>query len=104
MKYIEIDKNGRIEMFKDDFMELEAELKNIEVKRVSYIVPKNIILRGLFHLIRMLVPDNSAIAEWTRQWKCEWIVIFNHSFRNRKEAIEFERRALINNKGKGEGQ
>ncbi|WP_029523588.1 hypothetical protein [Persephonella sp. KM09-Lau-8] len=94
--FIEIDKKGKVRFFEGDF---DLSVKNKKVKRVSKIVPQNLLLRVAFVLIRSLVPDNSKIADWTRTWKCNWIVVLNGkkygNFKNRKKAIEFERKLYI---------
>lgn len=88
--YIKI-KNGSLETFDGDFR-LEEIFEVKKVERVSHIVPKNIILRMVFRLIRKLFGDKGKMADWTRKWNVEWIVIFG-PFTERKEAIIFEREA-----------
>lgn len=67
-------------------------------KRVSYIYPANPVKRFFFKLIRKLVDDESTIAEWTRNWKGDWIVVIDNKvkgkFSTRKKAIEFEKEYL----------
>ena len=94
--FLEIDKTGRVKAFDGDF---DLPVKNKKVKRVSKIVPQNILLRIAFILIRSIAPDNSKIADWTRNWNCLWIVVFNRrkygNFLNRKKAVEFERKLYM---------
>ncbi len=94
---IEIEKDGKIKGFSDEVPQFIT-AKLIEKKRVSRIVPQNTILRGIFLLIRTLVPDNSEIAEWTRKWKCSWIVVIGRKkygpFKNRTKAIQFEKELI----------
>lgn len=94
--FLEIDKHGRIRTFEEDF---DLPIKRKKVKRISRIVPQNLLLRIAFILIRSFVSDNSKIANWTRKWNCYWIVVFNGKkygkFKNRKKAVEFERKLYI---------
>jgi|688.fasta_scaffold153642_2 hypothetical protein len=64
-------------------------------QRVSHVEPCNWLLRQLFHLIRIRVTDESALAAFTRQWSCRWQAnIFNGPtlgpFRRRETAIAAE--------------
>jgi len=101
--FISISKNGKIKTFYNDFNFLEKEIKTAKVKRVSHIVPENLFLRILFRILRFLFPDTSFIAEWTRKWKCKWIVVFTDGecfgpFENREDAIVFERKYYVEKK------
>jgi len=97
---IEIEKDGKIKGFSDEVPQFIT-AKLIEKKRVSRIVPQNIFLRGIFLLIRSAVPDNSKIAEWTRKWKCKWLVVIEKKqygpFKNRTKAIQFEKELIRKN-------
>lgn len=99
MRYIEIHKNGTIRTFKNDF---DLDLKSKTEIRVSRILPKNIFLRFTFILLRKLFGDDGKIANWTRNWRCTWIVIIDGKiigeFQNRKDAILFEKKYVISNK------
>lgn len=79
-------------------------------QRVSYIMPRMLLLRGLFCLIRSLAGDHSRPGNWTRTWRCRWLVDLRPSsgpvvernpktgrlFDSRDEAIEFEQDWLFN--------
>jgi hypothetical protein len=41
-------------------------------KRVSHVEPANFVLNFLFRQIRKRVSDDSWLAEFTRQWPCQW--------------------------------
>jgi hypothetical protein len=41
-------------------------------RRYSSVEPDNAVLRLVFHVVRWLVSDTSALAEWTRHWPCLW--------------------------------
>ncbi len=106
MKYVEIYQNGLIKTFKGDFPELKLYCKT--EKRVSHILPENFILRLFFKILRKIFGDEGFIANWTRKWKCNWIIILNKQkiggvFKDRKLAIEFEKKFVIENLLKKEG-
>lgn len=75
-------------------------LKLIDYKkvRVSNILPRNILLRISFSILRTFFKENSMVYEWTRSWNCKWIVIIKNSsfgpFLKRSEAIAFEKDLL----------
>ena len=92
-----------IETFEGDF---NIKTKNIrdtpKIERVSHIYPQNPILRYTFIILRKIFGDKSIIADWTRKWKCKWIIVFKDDpnnfigpFRDRKEAIKVEREIFV---------
>jgi hypothetical protein len=98
--FLIISPRGEIKTFAGDFPGLECNIKKKKVRRISHVVPKNIFLRVIFKMIRLLTGDKSLLAEWTRKWKCEWIVIMEDKskhgpFKNRKDAIAFERKLYV---------
>ncbi len=96
MRYLSIDKQGNIKTFKGDF---ELEMKDRKETRVSRIVPRNPLLRVFFLVLRSIFSDESRVANWTRRWRCEWLVVIDGkvygTFKDRKQAIEFEKRLVI---------
>lgn len=94
---IEIDENGKVHGLYEDLKEIfdESSFKVIEKKRFSHIVPENIVKRVFFKILRRLFSDEGKVAQWTRNWKCSWIVTVGNEkygpFKTRKEAIEFEK-------------
>lgn len=78
--------------------EFAAGLGEDTVSRASHVIPVNLLLRGLFILIRASVPDTSAIAEWTRGWRVRWLVdaspvggvVLPGRWTNRQQAIDAE--------------
>jgi len=52
----------------------------------------------VFIALRKVFPDNSPIADWTRKWKCSWIVMIDKEkfgpFDKRTKAINFEKETL----------
>lgn len=68
-------------------------------RRASHVEPDNEVLRWVFHFIRERVADDSALAAWTRGWRCLWRIrlvetfggnILPERFRDRDEAIAHE--------------
>jgi hypothetical protein len=98
----EIDKNGELFGFYEDIKDLLSEEERKKAKknrkRVSYILPANPIKRVFFKAIRSLCDDESPLADWTRSWKCDWIVVIDGEvkgkFKDRQKAIEFEKEYL----------
>lgn len=90
--------NCNVAGFADELEFTGLEVSDVQTKRVSRIIPVNLLLRGLFYLIRLIVPDNSNMAEWTRGWGCEWRVMIESKvfgpFASRPEAISFEKEEI----------
>ena len=65
-------------------------------RRYSSVEPDCWYLRLVFHVVRWLVDDASALAEWTRRWSCLWRIhikrgpILPMRYRNRQLAIDVE--------------
>ena len=92
-------KNGVLIGFADEVGKLSVKTNNINTKRVSYIYPKNKVLRLCFTFLRKIFGDKGIVAEWTRNWNVKWIVIidnkiYNREFKNRKDAIKFEKQVI----------
>ena len=66
----------------------------VEKRRLSRILPKNPLLRTLFLLLRSAFGDEGRVADWTRRWKCRWVLVFLGEvvgeFGDRKEALRRE--------------
>ena len=68
------------------------------VSRASYVIPDNFLLRIVFRILRTVLGDKGRMAEFTRSWKCKWVVdtrptagvILPKRYSNRAEAIEAE--------------
>lgn len=93
-KFLIITKKGEITMFKNDFPEIE--IKSKKEKRVSHILPRPIALRVLWLLLRLVFETLrfEKGINWLRSWKTEWILIITDRtfyFKNRDEAIDFEK-------------
>jgi len=64
--------------------------------RASVIEPVSLPLRLAFRLIRLLVRDDSRLANWTRSWECLWRVriiggpVLDGQFAPRRAALEAE--------------
>jgi len=46
----------------------------VQTQRASHVEPDAFALRIAFHIIRSLTSDDTAVAEWTRHWRCLWRV------------------------------
>ena len=44
-------------------------------KRAGYVWPLAGALRVAFHLLRKAFGSQSVVADWTRSWRCRWIVV-----------------------------
>ncbi len=65
--------------------------KVVEKRRMSRIVPANPVLRTVFILLRRAFGDSGKTAEWTRKWKCRWMVTVKLGpFETREEALKKE--------------
>ena len=74
--------------------------ENITIIKGGRVIPAHRFIRILFYVFRFL-----GFVEFTRSWKCQWVVEFNGKvygpFHDRRKAIRFEEFKLIN-KIKGE--
>jgi len=65
-------------------------------RRYSNVEPDNAVLRLVFQVVRWLVNDASALANWTRHWHCLWRIhikngpILPMRYYNRQTAIDVE--------------
>ncbi len=89
---------GVVSGFSDEVSFDGLEVEQFEKKRVSHVVPGNLILRALFLSLRAIVRDESTAASWTRAWGCNWIVHIDEEkygpFVDRDEAISFEKEKI----------
>ena len=68
------------------------------IKRASHVEPLKLWQAYAFRLLRKVFGDEGRVANWTRDWKCMWIVDCRPTggplhpliFVNRARAIEFE--------------
>ena len=66
--------------------------------RASHVIPRNFALRGLFYLLRYWLGDKGRMSDFTRSWRCEWIIdtrpvggpILPTIYYDRKQAINAE--------------
>lgn len=88
-------KDGVVCGFADEVSFDGLVLQEYSKKRVSRIVPTNPFMRVAFEQLRARCPDESAIAEWTRGWRCQWKVLIDDEtfgpFDSRLDAILFEK-------------
>ena len=71
---ITIDGSGDLKFLETAMAEPFKILGTTETKRASHVEPAPFLDRLAFSLIRWLVPDDSRIAEWTRNWNTLWRV------------------------------
>ena len=70
----------------------------VEHPRASFVEPLKLWQVCIFRALRAAFGDEGRVANWTRDWKCQWIVdcrpingpMHLRVFSNRAEAIEFE--------------
>lgn len=93
-------KNCQIVSFDGDISFKGLHVQQVTKQRVSRIVPSNSLLAMSFYAIRAACSDTSSLAQWTRQWSCQWTVIIDKQsypgFADRKAAIEFEKQLIWN--------
>jgi hypothetical protein len=86
---------GEVCGFADEVSFEGLKVSEFKKKRVSTVLPLPVLKRAYFCFLRALVNDNSALAGWTRTWKCKWVVCIDGSkygpFTDRAEAIRFEK-------------
>ena len=71
---ITIDESGNLKMLETTMAEPFKILGTTVTKRASHVEPAPYWDRVLFTFIRALVPDDSRLAEWTRNWNTLWRV------------------------------
>ena len=65
-------------------------------RRYSSVEPDNVILRGAFHILRLLFGETGAVSDFTRSWRCLWRAnikggpILPERWTNRQDAINAE--------------
>lgn len=93
-------KAGQVVSFDGDISFDGLNVQHLSKQRVSRIVPSNMMLALAFYAIRAACNDTSKLAQWTRQWRCQWTVIIDNQiypgFTDRKSAIEFEKEKIWN--------
>jgi hypothetical protein len=71
---VTIDENGDLLMLKSDSADVFLEGAEVVTKRASHVEPTGFWTRIAFHILRSCVKDDSAVAAWTRTWRCTWRV------------------------------
>lgn len=104
MTTIQINSDGSVTSIGEQTLGLSDYFTHASSRRVSHIEPCSRWLRVLFHLIRRMVKDDSAMAGATRRWSCRWRVNMRLSggpvfgcFDNRADAIKAEHDWLNSN-------
>jgi hypothetical protein len=93
---LNIQPGGRVEFVAHNGLEPLLAQGIATQRRASHVDPVNPWLRVAFHAVRRLVRDDSALAAWTRSWRCQWRVaiiggpVLAGTWRDRLEAIAAE--------------
>lgn len=95
---INIRDDGSIVFLDQPELESLKDLGSVLTMRASHVEPVNLVLRGLFHLLRHMFTDKGWMASFTRLWPCLWRInlapingpILSNTYRNRQRAIDKE--------------
>lgn len=55
--------------------ELPFSVRLVKKERFSEIVPVSIPLRMAFRILRLCFGEKGIVSDWTRSWKCEWLMV-----------------------------
>ncbi|NWC84306.1 hypothetical protein HX798_29100 [Pseudomonas putida] len=92
-------KDGVVCGFHDEINFEGLTLESYEKKRVSKIIPDNFFLRGLFYILRIGFGEVGVVSDWTRSWRCTWLLVIDADskgrFHDRQEAIRFEKELIF---------
>jgi hypothetical protein len=69
-----VDESGDLKFLETAMAEPFKILGTTKTRRASFVEPAPMWDRFAFTVIRWLVPDDSRIAEWTRNWNTLWRV------------------------------
>lgn len=69
---VTIDENGDQVFLKIDAADCFLECGETVTRRASHVEPMDPLQRLVFSLLRTLFADESAVAAWTRTWRCMW--------------------------------
>lgn len=94
---ITIKEDGTIRFLHHDELGSLAQLGTTTTKRASQVHPRAKSLRFAFYALRFVFGENSRVGNWTRRWKCLWMVDLAISggpafgpFKDRADAIKAE--------------
>ena len=86
-----------------DLTRLDLPVPHGKVRRAAYVEPCAWPLRVIFQGLRRVFGDQGRVASFTRRWRCRWRVdarptvnFIAGPFPDRKVALEWERRELVN--------
>ena len=85
-----VDENGDLLFLKSESTQVFCALGETHTRRASHVEPDDLVLRLVFHAVRLLGFD-----AWSRTWNCLWRVntspvngpILEGRWRNRQDAI-----------------
>lgn len=70
---VTIDESGDLIYLKTSEHDIFAEMGEVVTRRASHVEPEMFWLRVAFRFLRVF-GDKTRVAEWTRGWKCLWLV------------------------------
>lgn len=78
--------------------EAAPQIEGAVSRRASHVYPRNFLLRTLFRVLRCWLGDKGRMSNFTRSWRCAWIVdarpvggqILSTIYYDRKQAIDAE--------------
>jgi len=94
---VTIEDNGDLTFLATDSADVFLEQGKTVTRRASHVEPDILLLRILFHVLR-LFGNKNKIAAWTRTWNCRWRVntkptadyILPETYKVRQDAIDAE--------------
>lgn len=94
---VTIDEEGNLTYLKTNEHDIFAELGEVVTRRASHVEPEQFWLRIAFRFLRVF-GDKTRVAEWTRNWRCVWLVdtrpvggpVLEGRWLNRQAAIDAE--------------
>ena len=70
-------------------------IEGARIARASHVFPRNILLRTIFRVLRFWLGDKGRMSEFTRSWKCAWIVDARPAGGKVLDGIWYDRLAAI---------
>lgn len=91
-------RDGVVTGFADEVSFDGLDVAKVDKQRVSHVLPASFVKRVLFVVLRLLVGEQGRVANWTRQWSGDWLVVIDRHhygpFTSRAQAINFEKNKI----------
>jgi hypothetical protein len=72
-----------------------SQTREVSRHRFSEIIPRNLVLRAAFRILRFLFGEVGKVSDWTRSWPCMWkMIILQGTYKNKTSECS-ERQALL---------